>query len=240
MPPPTMRQITIIIGILAVALLLVGCIKLGYKQEIEETNSSIKFGKITNFEDGFNAVKQIDNYYNTNFRKEQIGKLVVALENIPDMQADLDRLARHITGKKYTDFEALTHNARKTEKELTLIFIAARYEMLESEKEFQLGYKNGNAGLVGDGFFCDEQPLIMESLDHFNQSIRHGLNATYFFDVLLTQTKEITHDFIGVNANKPPFYNTKFQDMFAQLKKNRNLVISNCANVTKRTYVVIE
>jgi hypothetical protein len=207
----------------------------------DEAGAELVFGDVETFRDAFEEMQKIDARYNTSFRKERLGAFVVLVEDIPKMQKDLFRLAEHVAGRKDIDFEAVSKRKGKAETDLALTFIAARIEMLESERYFQLGYKDGNAGLVGDGFFCSERPLILESLENFNQSIRHGINATYYIDVTLTQTKEVTHALIGVDEEKPEFYKAPFQQMGRQLAKNADLVARSCADQgAKDTYVVID
>ncbi len=252
-----MRKTTTFIALgtlLLIVLLLSGCVQLLYskpgasdKEEAKDTLPSkpeLAFGKVTSFREGFTEIKKIDAQYNANFRKESLGKFVVALEDIVPMEQDLLKLLRHVNGTPDVDIEALAHKRNKTEIDLVALFIGARLEMLESERYFNLGYKDGNAGLVGDGFFCSERPLIMESVEAFNASIRHGLNATYYLDVVLSISDawtNITRDLIGVDESKPTFYTTKFQDLSAQLRKNVKLVTTSCMNQTKKdVYVVID
>ncbi|MBI4149907.1 hypothetical protein HY488_00725 [Candidatus Woesearchaeota archaeon] len=236
-----------LIFLLSIAMLLSACLQLLQPREAqtgsspETTAPELVFGKVNTFRDGFMEMKKIDEKYNTDFHKERLGKLVVDSRDMPAMEEDIYKLLEHITGTRNIDFEKVSHKRNKTETDLVLLFIATRLKMLESELYFQLGYKYGNAGLVGDGFFCSEQPYIFESLDAFNASVRKGLDASYYMDVMLTQTNEITHALVGIDEGKPEFYKIPFQTMGAQLRKNHNLVTKYCANQTgKDTYVMVE
>ena len=234
-----------------VAIALSGCLSLldgnvnqsatQQKEKDMQSSRPLSFGNVKTFRDGFQEIKKIDEKYNADFHKEQLGKFIVDLQDIQAMQDDLHRLVEQITGNKQINFELLANKKEKTEIDLVLLFIAARLEMLESEKYFQFGYQHGNAGLVGDGFFCSEKPFIFDSLDNFNTSIVHGLNSTLYLDVLLTQTENITHALVGINDNKPQFYATPLQHMSDQLKKNKQMVLLSCTNQTgKDTYVIID
>jgi len=240
-----------ILLLLSIAMLLPACLKLiqpirpPSPQQFEGPQKTpIEFGDVKTFRDGYAEMKRIDDRYSTSFSKERLGKFVVSLDDILPMEDDLMTLAKQVSGKSYIDFEALAHevdrSSVKDEKGLVLVFIAARIEMLESERYFQLGYKDGNAGMVGDGFFCSERPVIFEAVENFNNSIKHGLNSTYYIDILLTGTKDITHDLVGVNEKRAEFYKAPFQDLASQLQRNINLVTRGCANQTgKDTYVEV-
>lgn len=238
-------------ALFSVVMLLSGCLQLlrtspssEQEQAPEEKRvSDLQFGEVKTFQDGFNEMAKIDEKYKTTFRQERLGTFVVDQQDIVPMQRDLWRLVEHIKGTRDIDFEALSHDLNRTDVDLTLLFITARIEMLESERHFQLGYRFGNAGLVGDGFFCSERPFIIESIAAFNESVKHGLNSTYYLDALLSDLNGTTpRVLIGVDDKKPEFYKAPFQTMGAQLKKNMDLVRSSCLNATDENdvYVTLE
>ncbi len=212
-----------ILLILLVSSLFSACLPLLHKQEYQ---------KEVLFRDNFMEVREIDEKYATDFREEGLGKVVVDLNSIDPMKEEILVLVEQITGTRYVDLEVLSKKKNKTETDLALLLLGIRLEMLDSEKYFQLGYQYGNKGLVGDGFFCDEKPFIDDATANFRRSLLHGLNVTYHMDILLTQTKNVTHDLIGVDENKPKFYETPLQTMFNQLRQNEDIVMRACANAT--------
>lgn len=238
-------------AIFSLVLLLSGCLQLLHLPSEQDTTpvgekettarrSQLQFEEVKTFQDGFNEMAKIDEKYKAAFRRERLGTFVVDQQDILFMQEDLQLFVEHMKGTRDVDFEALSHDLNKTDVDLVLLFIAARIEMLESERHFQLGYRYGKAGLVGDGFFCSEKPFIEESLAAFNLSVRHGLNSTYYLDVLLSDINGTTpRALIGVDDKKPEFYKTPFQTMGVQLKKNVDLVRTGCMNATDKNDVYI-
>ncbi|GEM_PF-5027446 len=226
-------------SIILLSILLSGCLSLlSPRQSGVGANTTdaapLRFGEVKTFKDGFAEMRRIDERYHTDFHTERLGTFVVHQADILPMEGDLFRFIDHVAGTSAIDFERLSHKMDKTELDLLLLFASARIEMLESERYFQEGYQYGDTGLVGDGFYCSERPIISRSIDAFNASVRHGLNATYYLDVVLTDLNSapVTHRLIGIDDLQPEFYKAPFQTMAAQVRKNAALVSTNCANVT--------
>jgi len=233
-------------SIILLSILLSGCLSLLSPQSQEAGANTtdaapLRFGEVKTFKEGFEEMRRVDERYHTDFHTERLGTFVVHQADIPAMESDLFRFIDHVAGTHDIDFERLSHKMGKTELDLLLLFASARIEMLESERYFQEGYQYGDAGLTGDGFYCSERPIIFKSLDAFNASVRHGLNATYYIDVVLTDLDRapVTHRLIGIDDLRPEFYKAPFQTMAAQVRKNVELVSTNCVNATGQQDVYI-
>lgn len=195
-----------------------------------DVSKPLRFGGVSSFEEAYDGIKMIDDKYNLNFRKEALFGLMVKEEYIPYIKTDLDNLRKKLDPAgtvNSEDFFNLTPIDR-TEKQLSLIFIDTRRKMIESQEEFHKGYSSGVQGLVGDGFYCREEPVITESIQAFNRSAQHAADAKYFFDELLTDSAEITWDLVGVEDEKPVFYYSPVESMWAQLQVNRRILEEYC------------
>ena len=230
-----------ITGVLLTALFAAGCIQLDYDREKTASagETKIDFRKVETFREGFDIMQQIDSKHKANFKKEMLGGPVIKIENIGPMRADLMKFLEAMDSDMDTIIE-LKNNANRTESDIVVLFIGARLEMLNAQEEFLSGYKHGDAGLVGDGFFCTEKGMILESTQHFENSIRHAGIAQGYLDLILSGGEDITWEHIGVNENKPAFYDSPLHDMTKQIGMNRKIVAHNCPLGTEQTYVIID
>ncbi len=230
-----------ITGVLLIALLVSSCIELDYNKNITTTTKDdikIDFKKVETFEEGFEIMQQIDKKHKAVFKKEVLGGEVVKLENIEPIKADLMKFLEAM-GADMDFVVNLENKTGRTEYDKVLLFIGARVEMLNAEEQLQLGYKYGNAGLVGDGFYCTEKEMILESTQHFEESIKHASLAQDYLDYILSGSEEIW-ELIGTNENKPAFYNSPLQEMMKQIGTNRKVVQKNCPLGTEKRYITFD
>lgn len=243
----------VVYAIVFALVLVSGCLRLTSPQERQEQSRERSlalpyFGNVDarSFTQVFEASQEIDRKYNTDYHNEAIGKFVVDIQDIDAMLADLDRLITHVdqsVDPASFDPDTIVNISvgERSEKDVALLFLFVRRRMLQSEKEFQLAYQYGYSGLVTHEFYCSQAPVIRESFDHFKASIVHGLNANYYMDTVLTEYPDITWKLIGVRENKPRFYSSPFQDMGAQLAKNRDVLDKVCSSTASgETRVVVE
>lgn len=230
-----------IMGVLLVALLTASCIELDYdKDKTPATvgDDKIDFKKVETFKEGFDIMQQIDKKHRADFKKEMLGGPLIKLENIGPFRTDLIKFLNAMDADQDTVI-SLKNKTGRTEADKVLLFIGARLEMLNAEEQFQWGYKYGNAGLVGDGFYCTEKEMILESTDHFEKAITHAASAQDYLDFILSGSEEIW-SLIGANEDKPAFYNSPLQEMMKQIGTNRKIVAKNCPLGTEKTYITFD
>lgn len=227
------------VSLLILLLLLIpGCLKLGKpdlkhfstKQSAADVSKPLNFGSVDSFEETYEGITMIDEKYNINFQQEALFGLMVKEEYIPLIKTDLDNLRKKLdpTGTEKSESFFNISPRDRTEKQLGLLFIDARKKMIESQEQFHRGYSFGVQGLVGDGFYCREEPLITQSFEAFNLSAITAADAKYYFDELLTGSDAITWNLIGVGDKKPVFYFSPLELMWAQLKINRIILHEYC------------
>lgn len=238
----------LLIALLCLLLIVGGCVDLTSPQEREDRATQTPyFGDVdrSSFEEVFDASAKLDRKYGTDYHEEALGKFIVDKEDVKAMVMDLDRLIKHVD----PSIDPVTYDAdeivnisigERSEKDLALLFLFARRAMLQSEWEFQLGYQYGYTGLVTSEFYCGQEEVIRESLDHFHNSIIAGLNANYYMDIVLTDSPEVTWRLIGVKDDKPEFYSSPLQNMAAQIRKNRDVLEAACRNAVGPTKVIVD
>lgn len=244
----------VLFAVLAIALIASGCLKLNEEKWREEAQKVVKsqhlkplsFGKVTTFEKGFKQAERIEKKFEIDFKHEQLYKNLVKKEFLDLAIDEYQRLRDHViqsnnlnatdyTIQKLFDVKAYQRN----DLQVFIMFIDARIEMLQSQKEFYGAYKDGPLGLVGDGFFCREKLIINDSLNAFNQSAFRAGKAYNYFDELLTGTPNMTWEFVGVGPTKPKFYNSLLAETYAQVKADREVLWRNCANEGPKSKVFI-
>lgn len=200
------------------------------KKKPVDVNTQLNFGSVKTFEDVYDSIVMIDQKYGISFKKEVLFGLMVDKEYIPHIKKDLDALRKKLdpggAESVETYFQIFPQN--RTSQQLGLLFIDARRKMIESQEKFQEGYSFGVQGLVGDGFSCREEQVILASIAALNDSAKVAATAKYYFDELLTDSKDITWEYIGVNDDRPLFYNAPSEFMWAQLKVNRAILREYC------------
>ncbi len=240
----TTKHTLLIISIIGFLLLTPGCLKLEKKElqhayqvgeSVVDVSKPLQFGTVRSFENAYEGVRMIDDKYNIDFKKEALFGLMVNENLVPHVKRDLDGLRKKLDPEgtlNAEDFFNITPNER-TQQQLGIIFIDARRKMIEAQELFHQGYSFGVQGLVGDGFYCREEPIIMLSIQAFNISAREAATAKYYLDELLTNTKDITWEFVGVKNEKPLFYYSPSEMMWTQLKINRRILTEYCHDEDK-------
>ena len=171
--------------------------------------------KKMDFEEVYYEIENLDNKYETSFKKEKIlgsNESIINYKNVDPYLEDL-RLLRNKLSK------SLEKQLNKEEK-AALLLIDTRTLMLLSQKNYILGEINGKKGLVSDweGFSCSESGYLINTAYYFNLSQTSGIEAILRLDKLLSEFTEINiiNDLIGLNENKPKF----FYSLLGQLKND--------------------
>ena len=229
----------ILASLILILIIVFGVVRYGgtdFKSVYQTKNKSIDitkqldFGPVKNFEDVYGGIAMIDEKYGISFEKEVLFGLMVNKEHLPFIKQDLDALRKKLDPSSAENVETYfpIFPPNRTEQQLGLLFIDARKKMIESQEKFHDGYSFGVQGLVGDGFSCREEPIILASISALNESAQLAADAKYYFDELLTDSKDVTWDFIGINDDKPLFYHAPVELMWAQLKVNRAILREYC------------
>ena len=151
------------------------------------------------FEEGYNALKKIDERYDTSFHTEMLNGTIPSADTIQLMLKDLK------------DFEApLDKNSQTPDMRALFLFLDIRKLMLTSEWYFQKGVGIGDIGLVTDedGFSCGEAKYIIDSAFYFNETFIYASKAEEELDDLLYMTMNHPKiwELVGVQDNKTAFY----------------------------------
>ncbi|MDO8642087.1 MAG: hypothetical protein Q7R76_00650 [Candidatus Woesearchaeota archaeon] len=224
-----------------VPLLLSGCLKLYqhngtsvYQTKDNATNIDVNkplnFGSLNTFEDMFGAIVLIDDKYGISFKQEALFGLMADEKLIPHIKRDLEDLRKKIDPVSSITPElvfALAPDSR-TPQQLGALLVDARMKMIESQEKFHLAYASGVQGLVGDGFYCREQPVLFASIDALNQSAKTAATAKYYLDELLTGNTNPAVPFVGVGDQKPVFYYSPNELIWDQLKVNKAIINEYC------------
>ena len=170
-------------------------------------------GKEYTFEEGFNALQEIDSKYDTSFRTERLNVSMPPSGVIPSIIKDIQ------------SFEsALDKKSSSPEVKALFLFTDIRKLMLTSEWYFQKGAELGDKGLVNDqaGFSCNEAQDIITAAFNFNETYIYGLKAEEEIDDLLFIYKYHPKlwSLVGINENKPRFYGS-------DLKSIRHIPLNN-------------
>jgi hypothetical protein len=235
-------HMVVCMAVLFIAVLfLTGCIQLEKEDSMAkgvDTNEKspvdlskkISFDKVDTFEGTFKAIKEIDKKYQISFEQEGLFGVLVQKDLVPHILEDLERLKKTIDPRDSMDPEKIIEKdiTKRTEKELSFLLVIARIKMVESQAAFHKGYSQGLKGLVGDGFYCNEEPIMQESMQAFNQSAQFAADANHYLDELLTNTETKTWQFIGIDEEKPLFYYSPLEVMHSQLRVNRLILYEYC------------
>lgn len=244
--------LALVMGILL--LTAQGCLKLDTeKWTLDESEKNLyaplTFGSVNNFAEGFAEIQRIERKFEIDFKQEQLYKTMVREETIDLAIAEFKRLRKYIVDSNNLAVAEFTAEKilevpepDRTELQLILFFIDARVHMLKAQLNLHKGYKHGMRGLVGDGFFCLEKPFILDSLESFNESVAHAQKAHLYLDELLTATKEITWEHVGVRENKTAFYNSLIGETAKQVKVDNMVFWRNCKDepADSKVYISME
>lgn len=223
---------------LSVGIFSAGCAKLKEKIPLKiqekpqiDVNKQLDFGKLETFNDVFDAVLMIDKKYQVDFKKEALFGALADINYIPYIKQDLAKLRKQLDPAESITTESIIKEftRNRTQKQLGILFVDARTEMIKSEEQFHKGYSKGTQGLVGDGFYCREEEMLLETINSFNTSVQQAKKVMYYFDELLTDSQEITWSLIGVEDAKPLFYYSPVADIKEQLTANRAAISQYCS-----------
>lgn len=183
--------------------------------------SSCKSIQPYTFTQGFQELQLLDTQYNASFKTERLNATMVPLDKIDPFLTELDKFQEKIEETKDS-----------TEKEALLLFIDIRKDMLLSQKNFLLGQKIGDIGLVKDnkGFRCAEAKYLLDTAYYFNESFTYGRRAQSELDDLLYEYREVAQlqDLVGLNQNKTAFYKSPLDHIKNIVRDNTDALAKNC------------
>lgn len=170
------------------------------------------------FQEVFTRLQEIDKSQNTDFRKESLSKRLLPLDRA-EAALDQVRVLR----------DDLNRSIQNNETVFWINLVEARYNQLESEKNFNLALAYGRRGLysrknVEDS--CSRQKEILEAAFLYNQSARLGGRAMAHYDAALTQ--EVTWPVLGVNDNKMAIFNGDTRDIGALVYNTVEAIRTTC------------
>ncbi len=164
--------------------------------------------KIETVNEVLDAIKKLDSEYNTSFRREQMNKVILNTDEIESYLRDLENISQRVDAKNQQQGEWINWT------------LQARKEMLLSQFGFQQAWVGvGKSGRVSEGFSCNDFNSVQKSSLLLERSLLLGNNATSYLDALLTENMNLS-DEIGVDENKPAFYNSKFDAVYVELQRN--------------------
>ena len=192
-----MKHRTAFVGLCV--LLLTGCVNY---------LSSYDFTKV------YDAARQIDTKYGTLFHNEQLAITMVSADNIDPMLADMAALQKKINNSRQTD-----------DRKIIEQFLEARMNMLEAERSFEIAAQIGLPGLATDGYKCSEMQSIAKSRIYLRDSLGQAEYALQIMDLVLQEP--VPQQLIGVNKERPKFYDSPFRDISAELRAQKEALL-NC------------
>lgn len=186
-----------VIQLFAAMLLISGC-----------TNYLVNY----DFERTYEEVRKIDSKYNTVLHVEMLGGNMVPKESIEPMLVDLRALAQRVN-----------HSRPNEERETIMLFLDARMLMLESQRNFEIAAKIGTRGLATDGYRCSEMETIAKSRTYLRDAMGQAGLAQDLLDRVIQE--EEPQRFLGVNENKPKFYESPLRQISAELKAQKAAIL---------------
>lgn len=173
------------------------------------------------FANRFAELRVLDQEFNTSFKTERVGKQMVVLENIDPLLEKLEERKREIEKATST-----------SETAAILDFVEIRKLMLLAQKNFQLGVKIGDIGLVTDakGYSCSEVKYILDAAYYFNESWSYGVTAESRLDDLLFKYAEVPRlqEVVGLDENKTAFYSSPLDQIKNIARNNYEALEKNC------------
>ncbi|MBI1972759.1 hypothetical protein HYS50_02015 [Candidatus Woesearchaeota archaeon] len=183
--------------------------------------SSCKAPQPYTFAQGFQDLQLVDTQYDASFQQERLNGTMVLLDQIDPLLAELDKFQENVEK---------TQDSR--DREALLIFIDIRRDMLLSQKNFLLGQKIGDIGLVKDskGFKCAEAKYLLDTIYYFNESVTYGRRALFDLDNLLYKYQDVQQlqDLVGLNQNKTAFYKSPLDHLKNVIRENTDALAKNC------------
>ncbi|HLD12549.1 MAG TPA: hypothetical protein VJB87_03050 [Candidatus Nanoarchaeia archaeon] len=192
-----MKYLVWFIPLLVFAVFLVGC------------------ASSSQFKDGYDDLVALDAKYDVNFHKEKLNGTMMRLELMNDYLADLAVLRA----------DASDDMGNETQDVLNLL--DARALMIESERYWLLAKRVGPAGVVTDGFSCDDISQIREASLSFLKSWDAGVKSLRLFDEVLARNVE-SRSLLGTNRDKLEFYRSPLDDVADDVSFNINEVFVVC------------
>ncbi len=168
------------------------------------------------FEKGFNEIKQLDEKYNTDFKKEDVNGTIINYKNIDPYLEDLKNLREKVE-------KSLDENPTDEEKAF-ITLIDARTLMLLSQKNYHQASIYGDRGLVTDekGFSCSESGYIINTAYYYNLSWASGVQAYLALDQLLDIYRDVPKvwELVGINDEKPAFFYAPIGELKIEMRNN--------------------
>jgi hypothetical protein len=160
------------------------------------------------FEEVFNQVKFLDEKYNTDFKKEDLTRVIIDYQNIDPYLEELSSFRGKVVK---------TYNNPTDEEKAIITLIDARTLMLLSQKNYHQAKIYGGRGVVTDieGFSCSEAGYIINAAYYYNLTWASGVQAYITLDQLLDVYRDVPNvwDLVGINKDKPLFFYASIGDI---------------------------
>ncbi|MFQ5620704.1 MAG: hypothetical protein ACE5FT_02585 [Candidatus Nanoarchaeia archaeon] len=168
------------------------------------------------FEEMFYEVRRLDQKFNTDFRNESLnGGPVMRMGAARQYLGYIDKLRVQIANQTEPAEDKYIH-----------YLLDAREAQLNSEIYFQQAMAIGKTGVFRSPESCEHEDDILRAAELFNLSRHHGGKALLNFD--RTLALKSTWSLVGVNENKPRFYDKVFKDMGELVEVNTQSVRKIC------------
>ncbi|MEK6808114.1 MAG: hypothetical protein AABY14_00335, partial [Nanoarchaeota archaeon] len=172
----------------------------------------------------------LDRKYNTSLYTEALDvENVFSDTRIYDFDWNRTIIKPEYIGKYIQELILLRDNVQDSvtkDKEVILIFIDARINMLNSEGLYSKGLNIGASGNSDKGFKCSDKSLILNLSYYYNESSIIGQNATALIDKILTHYP-LTRDLLS-GEKRPKFYDSPFWPIRKFAIRNKSTIEQLC------------
>ncbi len=186
--------------------------------------------KATDLDSTLKRFSEIDQKYNTNWKQESIGGMLIGYTFIDDALTDLDKLDGELksqTGQLQEKTELSTWEevlSKLTEARKKMLLAQKeyhKYKALGPKGELEFEYVLGSP-VVKEKLECND----MEALDKGQRFLQTTLDISHEFknlmDFVLQNAPEARKaELIGVNDDKPAFYLSELGRISTQIKINK-------------------
>lgn len=174
--------------------------------------------------------KEMDSKYNTNWKQEELGKMLIGYSFIDDALEDLDKLQKEI---KENSEKLQEKTELSTWEEVLTKLTEARKKMLESQREYHKYKALGPAGelefeyvlgspVVTEKLNCKDMEALDKGQKFLTKALKLGQEFINLMDFVLQNAPEARkEELIGVNDKKPAFYSRELGRISTQIKINK-------------------
>ena len=167
---------------------------------------------------------KLDSELNTSWHEEQIPNNMIPEDAIEPWLASMLFLRNRL--------------AQLNASDLLFKLVDARIKMLEAQKNYHIAEGFGEQGKVtfvkekgkfkvNETIDCDDAQIIANATAYYDAASKEAVKAQYLFDLLLTKSFE-ARELIGVDKNRPKFYESFIDDINVKVKLTQQAVAEQC------------